>query len=121
MNDEIEFGVEESGKADCCLNNCLKNISEEIKLKIRSDFNLCQNYESSSSFIIACVQEEPLPCDKKRKYQNIYRIAGKKVCLKSFCKILDISTKKVSLALKKRREGNLDSVFLSFSNRFWIS
>lgn len=105
-NSNTESG--ENVKVPCCGENCLNELSQDLKIKFYRDFKLCKSFEAQSAFIIATVNENPVLNGRKKTYTRSYHIAQQQVCFKSFTAILGISQKKIKLAMDKRQSGSLD-------------
>lgn len=93
----------------CCLTDCLNTIPIQEREVFRKKFSLCKTSESQCIFLISHVDETPLNEAVVRKFTRSYRIGPTQVCQRSFCEILEISKSRVRDALKKFREGCLES------------
>lgn len=100
----------------CCVRNCHSKLSELEQSQIFREFYALGSFELRSSFLSSCVSEvEPLRRTKKdeqsrRGFTKNYTLSNERVCKTFFCDLLQISSKRVEVALKKLRDEQVQTV-----------
>lgn len=107
MTENEQKKVTASVEGRCCKENCLKRLPLEVRSKFRRDFSLCKSFEARCAFIYANTKELPVLDGKRQKFSRSHYVSQKRVCQKSFQSILEISHKKIEVAMRKYRAGSL--------------
>ena len=93
----------------CCSQQCLQNLTANEVLKLYTQFKVL-NAVQQRQWLVDKLNENTCCNTSSQKDETTYIVTGKAVCKTAWCQVLQISPKRVSLAMKVVKEGQISSL-----------
>ena len=93
----------------CCSQQCLQNLTANEILKLYTQFKVLSSVQQRQ-WLVDKLNENTCCSTSSQNDETTYIVSGKVVCKAAWCQVLQISPKRVSLALKVVKQGQISSL-----------